>query len=132
MTLTSLVDTDWVIHHLNGHAAIQQRLQDLQPEGLGLSVVALAEVYEGVYYSRDPAQSEQGLNDFLESVTIVGVDEATAKIFGRERGRLRAAGMLIGDMDLLIAATALQYDVTLLTNNRRHFERIEGLRIESL
>ena len=60
------------------------------------------------------------------------MDEATAKIFGRERGRLRAAGMMIGDMDLLIAATALQYDLTLLTNNRSHFDRIEGLRIESL
>ena len=95
-------------------------------------MVALAELYEGVYYSRDPVQSEQKLTDFLESVHIVGIDEETAKIFGRERGRLRAAGMLIGDMDLLIAATALQYHVTLLTNNRRHFDRIEGLRIESL
>jgi len=126
-----LLDTDWVIHHLNGRQDIIQRLQALQPEGLGLSVIVLAEPYEGVYYSRDTAQSEQKLNDFLESVTLVGMDEATAKIFGRERGRLRAAGMMIGDMDLLIAATALQYSLTLLTNNRNHFERIEGLRIES-
>jgi tRNA(fMet)-specific endonuclease VapC len=126
-----LLDTDWVIHHLNGRQDIIQRLQALQPEGLGLSVIVLAELYEGVYYSRDAAQSEQKLNDFLESVTLVGMDEATAKIFGRERGRLRAAGMMIGDMDLLIAATALQYGLTLLTNNRKHFERIEGLRIES-
>lgn len=127
-----LIDTDWVIHHLNGRADIIQRLQALQPAGLGLSVIVLAELYEGVYYSRDPEQSEQKLNDFLESVTLVGMDEATAKIFGRERGRLRAAGMMIGDMDLLIAATALQYDLTFLTNNRSHFDRIEGLRIESL
>jgi tRNA(fMet)-specific endonuclease VapC len=35
-------------------------------------------------------------------------------------------------MDLMIAATALQYDLTLLTNNRRHFERVEGLRIQSV
>jgi tRNA(fMet)-specific endonuclease VapC len=54
------------------------------------------------------------------------------KIFGRERGRLRADGMLIGDSDLWIAATALQYHLTLLTNNRRHFERIDGLRLESV
>ncbi len=132
MTMHYLIDTDWVIHHLNGRLDIIQRLQALQPEGLGLAVVALAELYEGVYYSRNPAQSKQKLNDFLESVTVVGIDEKTAQIFGRERGRLRAAGMLIGDMDLLIAATALQHDLTLLTNNRSHFERIEGLHIESL
>src|SRR4030095_1141832 len=126
-----LLDTDWVIHHLNGRQDIIQRLQAIQAEGLGLSVIVLAELYEGVYCSRDAEQSEQKLNDFLESVTLVGMDEETAKIFGRERGRLRAAGMMIGDMYLLIAATALQYDLTLLTNNRNHFERIEGLRIES-
>ncbi len=126
-----LIDTDWVIHHLNGRLDISQRLQALHPEGLGLSVIVLAELYEGIYYSRDTEQSEQKLNDFLESVILVGMDEETAKIFGRERGRLRAAGMMIGDMDLLIAATALQYDLTLLTNNRNHFERIEGLRLES-
>ena len=72
------------------------------------------------------------LNDFLDSLSVMGVDEETARMIGSERGRLRRAGAIIGDMDLLIAATALQCDLTLLTNNRRHFERIEGLRIESL
>jgi predicted nucleic acid-binding protein len=126
-----LVDTDWAIHHLNGHAVITQRLQDLQHEGLGLSVAALAEIYEGVYYSRNPEASEQSLMAFLESVSLIDIDAQTAQIFGRERGRLRASGMLIGDVDLFIAATALQHGVTVLTNNRRHFERIPGLSIES-
>ncbi len=53
-----LIDTDWVIHHLNGRLDISQRLQALQPEGLGLSVIVLAELYEGIYYSRDAEQSE--------------------------------------------------------------------------
>ena len=54
-----LIDTDWVIHHLNGRLDISQRLQALHPEGLGLSVIVLAELYEGIYYSRDTEQSEQ-------------------------------------------------------------------------
>jgi predicted nucleic acid-binding protein len=132
MSLACLIDTDWAIHHFNGHPAIVERLQALQPQGLGFSIVALAELYEGVYYSRDPEESERKLNDFLDSVNIVGVDEETARIFDRKRGRLRRAGQLIGDMDLFIAATALQYDPTLLTNNRRHFDRVDGLRIESI
>ena len=132
MSIRYLVDTDWAIHHLNGHAAITQRLQDLQHEGLGLSVAALAEIYEGVYYSRDPDASEQSLTAFLESVSLIDIDAETAKIFGRERGRLRRAGLLIGDVDLFIAASALQQGAVLLTNNRRHFERIDGLVIESV
>jgi len=38
---------------------------------------------------------------------------------------------MIGDFDLLIGATALQHNLTLLTNNRRHFELIEGLSLQS-
>ena len=132
MTLAYLVDTDWAIEHLRGRPAVTQRLQDLQPEGLALSVISLAELYEGVFYSRNPEQSEEMLNRFLQSVAVIGLDEEVAKVFGRERGRLRALGMMIGDFDLLIGATALQYDLTLLSNNRQHFERIEGLRLVAM
>jgi len=68
-----------------------------------------------------PEESERKPNDFLGSVNIVGLDEETARLFGRERGQLRRTGAMIGDMDLLIAATALQYDLTLLTNNPSPF-----------
>lgn len=132
MTITYLVDTDWVVHYLNGRQDIVARLDILKHQGLGLSTIALGELYEGVYYSRDPAGDERGLQAFLQGVTLVSLDEETAKIFGRQRGKLRAGGLLIGDSDIWIAATALQYDLTLLTNNRRHFERIDGLRIESV
>ena len=127
MTIQYLLDTDWVIHYLNEHQGIVQRLDALLDDGLGLSIISLAELYEGVYYSRDPEGDEQDLNDFLRGMTILGIDEVVCKIFGRQRGRLRAEGLLIGDTDLLIAATALQYDLTLLSNNRRHFERIESV-----
>ena len=46
-------------------------------------------------------------------MTVLGIDEAICQIFGRERGRLRAAGILVGDFDLLIGATALRYNLTL-------------------
>jgi tRNA(fMet)-specific endonuclease VapC len=129
MTVRYLIDTDWVIHYLNGRDDIVRRLDELQPAGLGLSVISLAELYEGIYYSTEPQGNEQDLNDFLRGVQVIGIDEDACKIFGRERGRLRKAGQLIGDFDLLIASTGLHYGVTVLTNNRQHFERVEGLQI---
>ena len=130
--IRSLIDTDWAIHYLNDHPGVVQRLSALQDDGLALSMISLAELYEGVFYSRDPEGDEGDLQNFLRGVTVLGVDEDVCKIFGKERGRLRAAGQLVGDLDLLIGATALRSNLTLLTNNRRHFERIEGLRIESM
>jgi tRNA(fMet)-specific endonuclease VapC len=132
MTLAYLVDTDWAVHWLHGHERIRQRMGELRGQGLALSAVSLAELWEGVHYSRDPLRSEHGLNDFLRRVSFVSIDEETCKLFGKERGRLRAAGKHLADFDLIIGVTARWHDLTLLTNNRRHFESIEGLRIESV
>jgi len=101
-------------------------------KGLALSVISLAELYEGIYGARDPRLAEAGLRDFLSGVEILSVGETTCQIFGRERGRLRAARRIIGDFDLLIASSRAGTRAhVLLTNNRRHFGRIEKLRIES-
>jgi predicted nucleic acid-binding protein len=95
-------------------------------------MISLAELYEGVYYSRNQANDEAALRDFVRTVSVLGIDEEVTRIFGRERGRLRSLGKTVGDLDLLIGATAIQHDLTLLTNNRRHFELLERLRIVSI
>lgn len=132
MTPAYLVDSDWIIHYLHGQSQIVAKLQELQERGLAVSLISLAELYEGVYYSRDPEGNERHLTDFLRGVSVVGIDEETCRIFGRERGRLRAEKKIIGDFDLMIGSIALRHELMLLTNNRKHFERIEGLRMESL
>lgn len=50
MKLAYLVDTDWAIDHLNGQEPTRKRLEELAPSGLGISIISLAEVYEGIYY----------------------------------------------------------------------------------
>jgi len=132
MNLAYLVDTDWAIHWLHNNEQIQDRIEELREYGLAISAVSLAELWEGVHYSTNQRESEHQLRDFLRRVAFVNIDEETCKLFGKERGRLRAAGKRVADFDLLIGVTARQHDLTLLTNNRRHFENIEGLRIESV
>jgi len=128
-----LIDTDWVINHLKGEERVVRKLEELAPEGMAMSVISLAEIYEGVYYSRDPAKSRQLLKEFLApDLKVLNVDEEVCKIFGRERGKLRQQNRMISDFDLLIASTCLYYNLTLLTNNRRHFDMVEGLNIFSL
>ena len=121
-----LVDTTWIIEYLRGNQTIIQRLQSYRDEGLAIAIVSLAELYEGVFRSNNPAGNETILKDFLTGVTILGIDEEVCIIFGREMARLRQAGMAVGDMDALIAATALRHDLTLLTADR-DFERVQNL-----
>ena len=127
-----LVDTDWVISRQRGIGPIVRRLNGLLSAGVGMSIISLAELYDGILRSPDPYGDERALRDLLAAgIDIVDVDAEICRIFARERGRLRVAGMLIPDFDLLIGATALRYNLTLLSNNRRHFERLMGLRIIS-
>jgi len=127
-----LIDTDWLIDHLSGVEAVERKLEDLAPDGLAISIISLAEVYEGIFYSRDPQKSESILEAFLPGISILGINEEVCRIFGKERGRLRKQGQIIGDLDLFIAATCLHHNLTLLTNNISHFGRIENLEVISL
>ncbi len=130
-SLSFLIDTDWVIDHLYGVTQVTLRLKELHPGGLGLSAVSAVELWEGALFLRDPKRSQETFEEFLSGVDILGLDEEICKRFGQLRGSMRKLGQTRGDFDLLIAATALRHDLTLLTNNRKHFEGITGLKIES-
>ena len=130
--MSNLLDTDWAISYLNRVPRTVRRVEELRPEGISISIVSIAELYEGTLNSNNPARNENLMTEFLDQYPIIGLNVPICRIFGVERARLRAAGMLIPDMDLLIGATALHHDLTLLSNNRRHFQRLSGLRIISL
>ena len=127
-----LVDSDWGIDYMHQREQVVRRIEELRPDGLGLSIVSVAELYEGAFYSTDPQAEILALRNFLADFEIVHLDEEICQIFGQQRRRLRAEGNIIGDLDILIGATALRYNLTLLSNNRRHFERLEGLNIISV
>ena len=128
-----LIDTDWVINWLHGVQRVMTRVEQLMPDGISISPLSLAELYDGILGDADPAHSEGELFAFLaRGITTVEVDLETCRVFARERRRLRAAGNLIPDFDLMIGATAVRHDLTLLSNNRRHFQRIAGLTIISV
>lgn len=61
MKLSYLIARDWVIHYLNGHREIIERLKTLKKDGLAISVISLAELYEGIYYSTSPMKNEMAL-----------------------------------------------------------------------
>ena len=128
-----LADTDWVIEYLNKNPQIRERLDACRQEGVCVSAISVGELFDGAHGATNPNQGMDRVRDFLAGVeSILPVVIQTAEAFGRERHRLRQAGFTIGDLDLFIAATCLQHDLTLLTNNRRHFEMVDGLRIISL
>lgn len=92
-------------------------------------MITLAELYEGVYGSRDPERHLQGLQQILGLLSVIGLDDAICRTFGHYRHRLRQQGQLIDNFDLLIGATCLTHQLSLITSNVRHYARIPELRI---
>ena len=133
MEMLYLIDTDWVVHWLHGVERVKARVDQLKPAGIGISIISIAELYDGVVGATDPERSERALLDFLDQgIVLVELDTATCRLFAQERSRLRRAGTPIGDFDLMIGATAVRHNLTLLSNNRRHFQRIAGLNLISV
>ena len=124
-----LLDTDWIIQALAGRDPAARVLRDLVGGPVYVSVITVGELYERAFVSANPEAHLVDLRRFLSSYDRVGLGDPILERFAEARAQLRHQGDLIPDFDLLIAATALELGLTLLTFNRRHFERIPDLRI---
>lgn len=125
--MSFLLDTDVVAATLKGRERESKLLQHLSSQPLFISLVTYGEIYEGIYFGQDSSTNEQTFRLFLRNVDVLPLSKVIMKHFARLRGTLRAKGNLIPDADLLIAATAINHNLTLITRNTRHFERIPGL-----
>jgi tRNA(fMet)-specific endonuclease VapC len=110
--------------------SIVEILRDEFEKGQNISIISVAELYEGIYATRNP-KHEEALKNFLAGVVVLNMDEGVCRIFGRIRHELRRKGEMIDNFDLLIASTAIVYELTILTNNVKHFERIQGIEVLS-
>lgn len=126
-----LVDTDWIIDYLTGQPPAKALFTQLLPEGVAISVISFSEVYEGIYGSRDPERAEQAFRAFLSQVKVLGINRSVAKCNGRIRNELRRQRHPITQraLDLLIAATSLEYNLILVTRNRDDYHDISHLQL---
>lgn len=128
--MSYLVDSDILIDAIRNQSdPAVQLLKDLNPDGVAVSIVSLGEIYEGAF-GRPSSHESQKLGElraYLYTFEVVNLNDRIMERFARLRSNLRRRGQLIPDLDLLIASTALQYELTLVTRNFRHFRRIPGL-----
>lgn len=127
--MSYLIDSDLVADYLKDRAPAVELLDRLHADGAAISVITYGEIMEGIYYGKERTRYQVGWARFLRGTSLIDVDRAIAERFAMIRGELRSQGLLINDPDLLIAATAREYDLTLATRNVRHFGRIPALRL---
>ena len=124
-----IADSDWIIHALGGHQPAIAALNLLPARQISFSAVTIGEVYEGAFGSSNPQARIAQFNRLLMVYRVITVDAAIMEQFAEIRSYLRRRGELIGDLDTIIGATALHYDLTVLTFNVRHLGRIPDIRL---
>ena len=127
MTGSLLLDTNIVVGLFIDDPAIAGHF--LQSPDVTLSVTVLGELYYGAQKSNRIDENLARIDQFLEGVTVIDNDIATAYEYGAIRNELRLKGRPIPENDLWIAALARQYDLTLVSRDR-HFAEVENLRWE--
>ena len=125
-----LIETSVIIAHLKNLP--EAKILNTLSGNFFSSVICLGELYEGIFLvkERDQKKVKNGINNFFQSLDgILAVSDEIAKNFGMIRSQLRKKGQIIEDLDLLIGATCLTHNLTLVTLNLKHFKRIPNLKI---
>ncbi len=123
-----LIDSSILIPSLRGDSAITARIASV-PAGYVSSIV-LVELYFGAYGSQTrQAAALQDITDIMQRLAVLVPDATTAQVYGRIKQELKGKGLFMPDNDLWIAATAMQYGITLAARDA-HFDWIDGLSVE--
>ena len=124
-----VLDTDVRIEILRGNEKVIERRREVDDE-IATTWITASELAYGAEKSKSSDRNLTLVTEFLGTLPILGLDLPSALEFGRCKARLERMGMRMADADLLIAAITLANGASLVTGNRRHYERIENLRIE--
>jgi len=127
MSTSYLLDLSVLVLSLKQDKATHQHLADAA--ALYVSTVALGELYYGAEHSVHVKRSLAEVDKLAQSVTVLNADSATARIYGYLKHEQRFKGLMLPDNDLWIAATAIQYGLTLAVRDH-HFTWINRLILE--
>lgn len=125
-----LLDTNICIYFLKGKFGLVEKIERIGFENLFISEISIAELKYGIEKSARPEKNRLIVNDLINSFQQLPIYGAL-DIYAKEKARLKKEGNIVDDFDLLIGATAIENNLILVTNNEKHFGRLENIKMEN-
>ena len=124
-----ILDSNTISYYFRGDPQVVPRLQALRPADVGVPAIVEYELRYGLLRLPQEAATPRlaALAQLLQPLQRLAFDSECAAQAARIRAELEARGTPIGPHDILIAATALRHQSTLVTRNVREFSRVPGL-----
>lgn len=125
-----LLDTNICIYFLKGRYGLVEKIEGIGFENLFISEITVAELKYGVEKSTNPEKNRPVINELIDRFKQLPIYGAL-DVYAKEKARLKKAGNIVDDLDLLIGATAIQNNMVLVTNNENHFDRLQNIKVEN-
>ncbi|MEM7656259.1 MAG: type II toxin-antitoxin system VapC family toxin [Bacteroidota bacterium] len=125
-----LLDTDICIYYLKGLHNIDQRIKSAGLSTCCISEITVAELKFGAANSAQRDKNVQVIQAFIDLIQVIPIYDCL-DFYADEKSRLRKNGTPLDEFDLIIGSCAVYYEMILVTNNEKHFSRINGIRIEN-
>jgi tRNA(fMet)-specific endonuclease VapC len=124
-----LIDSHVVIDHLADVPEASDLLSHLAADGIAMSIITYMEAFQGVARSPQPEEARAKFRSLAKNIPILPLSIAVAERCARLRETLRSQNKRVNSraLDLIIAATTLEYDLTLVTENTGDFQDIPDL-----
>ena len=127
-----MLDTDTVSYTMrNRPAGVRRQFESRNKADLAISSIVLAELLYGAARRENAAAIRGQINLLVQGITLLAWDAEAAAHFAEIRLALDSVGTPLAAQDLMIAAHARSLDAVLVTNNRKHFRRVPGLKLEN-
>jgi tRNA(fMet)-specific endonuclease VapC len=126
-----LIDSDIIIYNSKGNEIVKGNFLRNIAAPKFISIITYAELLYGAYKSQRVEKKFEKVTGIKQLFPVLVLDLAIVDTFCRIKAKYAQQGITIADFDLLIAATAIAGDHTLVTNNTRHFEKIAELKLEN-
>jgi tRNA(fMet)-specific endonuclease VapC len=126
-----MLDANVIIRGERGTLDLAAWMTRHEDEGFEVAAITVAELWHGVERAsgKHRARRERYIRSILEELPMIPYTETTALQHAQIWALLESSGRMIGDYDLIVAATAIERGSTVATFNKRHFERVEGLKV---
>lgn len=125
------LDTNVIIDAIRGKfISVTQHFENVERKLISIPSVVIAELEYGARHSGDYTRRKKEFSDFIAPYPIVSFGEKEAVVYGIIREELSSKGQIIGNNDMLIAATVVANGGILVTHNTDEFSRISGLQTE--
>jgi tRNA(fMet)-specific endonuclease VapC len=126
-----LLDTNTCVFYLRGKLKLDEMIKEKGKENCFISEMTVFELKFGAENSDDTIKSHKAVDNFINGLSIIPI-YSSVKRYAKEKVRLRKIGKPINDeFDLLIGVTSVENKLTLVTDNTKDFERIEGIKMEN-